>query len=103
MTIEPECEVDECPEPEVPGIWCPECGNLVRLQDAAMEGLQAEVVRLRNVIREVFCLELSHGKPGTEDADLDILGASLVPWSKECRLTVIEVLRKAEPEPVQGE
>lgn len=66
--------------------YCHACGHKMQA---------SEVERMKDVIREVFCLDLSNGKPGTPDCDLDIIGASLVPWSKECRLTVVEILRPA--------
>ena len=69
--------------------------NKLLFAEAEVRLLGAEVKRLQAVICEVFCFEPSHGKAGRVDEDLDILGTSLVPWTKECRLTVVNVLREA--------
>jgi len=54
-----------------------------------------EADELRAVIREVFTLDLTRGKAGPPDEELDSLVVTPVPWSRECRLTVLGVLREA--------
>jgi len=57
---------------------------------ARVPQLEGEIAALKAVITEVFSVDRSMTKEGC-----DIIGSSIAPWSRECRLTVINTLREA--------
>ena len=104
VTTEVECGADELPEPAVSEPWCPECGNVVRLQDAAMKELEAEVEGLRNSIDawEMDPHNYSKRPCGTCQQMTKALGKPF--GCVRYALTDMPYVRRetAEAEPVQG-
>lgn len=79
----------------VPEPWCPECGNLVRLQDAAMEELKAEVVQLREKIR-LQSMDLTKGADAQLKQQAEIYRLAQKRCDRDCPGRAPALLRAAE-------